>query len=394
MSGRAKQVKAKKGGHSRSSRAEVLFPVGRLHRLLRKGKFADRVGAIAPVYLAAVLEYLVAEVLELAGKTAQDNNKKRVNPAIAGIELNTQFSRSFRDAYYVNVRNADAFLVTIIYSRASIIFISLIGAVSCFNTLLFSDKLSDASNLCQLHKLLPMDDRRNVMPVVYYCRFLRMSVFTNAVQLFLCLFALVWALNRRSNLFLLCYALLCVVLLLAALFLGALFAIDFDLALHQSVQLSLHDAFGGTEPWAICRQMPALHCLQQTHKDVVVSTDGSTSTKTPGMELNSFCEAVSEWNKFPLSACSDELASTLMERMFLFALVAEYLLLLSIGFALSAKLVASRRRRIRELKEGKLGQLEEEDVQTTPSVVESNGIGADLDLEKYGQQQNVAQTQI
>uniref|UniRef100_A0A914HXH0 Uncharacterized protein n=1 Tax=Globodera rostochiensis TaxID=31243 RepID=A0A914HXH0_GLORO len=288
--------------------------------------------------------------------------------------------RGFRDAYYVNVRNADAFLVTIIYSRASIIFISLIGAVSCLNTLLFSDKLSDASNLCQLHKLLPMDDRRNVMPVVYYCRFLRMSVFTNAVQLFLCLFALVWALNRRSNLFLLCYALLCVVLLLAALFLGALFAIDFDLALHQSVQLSLHDAFGGTEPWAICRQMPALHCLQQTHKDVVVSTDG-TSTKAPGMELNSFCEAVSEWNKFPLSACSDELASSLMERMFLFALVAEYLLLLSIGFALSAKLVATRRRRIRELKEGKLGQLEEEDVQTTPSVVESNGIGADLDLE-------------
>uniref|UniRef100_A0A914GX85 Histone H2A n=1 Tax=Globodera rostochiensis TaxID=31243 RepID=A0A914GX85_GLORO len=98
MSGRNKRVKAKKGGHSRSSRAEVIFPVGRIHRLLRKGKFADRVGAIAPVYLAAVLEYLVAEVVELAGKTAQDNNKKRVNPRHLQLairndeELSTLFS--------------------------------------------------------------------------------------------------------------------------------------------------------------------------------------------------------------------------------------------------------------------------------------------------------------
>jgi len=80
MAGRAKGGKAKAKGKSRSSRAGLQFPVGRIHRLLRKGSFGGRVGAGAPVYLAAVLEYLAAEVLELAGNAARDNKKTRINP--------------------------------------------------------------------------------------------------------------------------------------------------------------------------------------------------------------------------------------------------------------------------------------------------------------------------
>ncbi|XP_072102476.1 histone H2A type 2-B-like [Mobula birostris] len=81
MSGRGKTGgKARAKAKSRSSRAGLQFPVGRVHRLLRKGNYAERVGAGAPVYLAAVLEYLTAEILELAGNAARDNKKTRIIP--------------------------------------------------------------------------------------------------------------------------------------------------------------------------------------------------------------------------------------------------------------------------------------------------------------------------
>ena len=88
MSGKGKSGKSsggKAGGESskaqsRSAKAGLQFPVGRVHRLLKKGNYAQRVGAGAPVYLAAVLEYLAAEILELAGNAARDNKKQRIVP--------------------------------------------------------------------------------------------------------------------------------------------------------------------------------------------------------------------------------------------------------------------------------------------------------------------------
>ena len=73
---------AKKGGASmtRSKKAGLQFPVGRVHRYLKKNRLAGRIGAGAPVYLAAVLEYLAAEILELAGNAARDNKKTRIVP--------------------------------------------------------------------------------------------------------------------------------------------------------------------------------------------------------------------------------------------------------------------------------------------------------------------------
>ncbi|PPR01517.1 hypothetical protein CVT24_001887 [Panaeolus cyanescens] len=88
MSGKGKSGKSaggKAGGsdaksQSRSAKAGLQFPVGRVHRLLKRGNYAQRVGAGAPVYLAAVLEYLAAEILELAGNAARDNKKQRIVP--------------------------------------------------------------------------------------------------------------------------------------------------------------------------------------------------------------------------------------------------------------------------------------------------------------------------
>ena len=71
---------AGKKATSKSSKAGLQFPVGRIGRFLKKGKYATRVGAGAPVYLAAILEYLTAEIIELAGNAARDNKKTRIVP--------------------------------------------------------------------------------------------------------------------------------------------------------------------------------------------------------------------------------------------------------------------------------------------------------------------------
>ncbi|PKB98607.1 histone H2A [Rhizophagus irregularis] len=65
---------------SRTTKAGLQFPVGRIHRFLRKGNYSSRIGTSAPVYLAATIEYLIAEIVELAGNAAHDNKKSRIIP--------------------------------------------------------------------------------------------------------------------------------------------------------------------------------------------------------------------------------------------------------------------------------------------------------------------------
>jgi histone H2A len=71
-----------KGGKklSKSVRAGLQFPVGRVYSILKERAYAQRIGNGAPVYLSAVLEYLVFEILELGGNAARDSKKRLVTP--------------------------------------------------------------------------------------------------------------------------------------------------------------------------------------------------------------------------------------------------------------------------------------------------------------------------
>lgn len=61
-------------------RIGVSFPVGRIKRYLTESFTGKRVDVGAAIYVAAVLEYIVAEVMELSGQSAIDNKTRRINP--------------------------------------------------------------------------------------------------------------------------------------------------------------------------------------------------------------------------------------------------------------------------------------------------------------------------
>ena len=82
----------KKGGgkrkvQSRSARAQLIMPVGRVASMLKDGKYARRVGKGAPVFLAAVLEYMLSEMIYYAGETALEHKKKRITPRFLNLAI-------------------------------------------------------------------------------------------------------------------------------------------------------------------------------------------------------------------------------------------------------------------------------------------------------------------
>jgi len=79
---KSKKDKSPKKRHSvsRTHLAGLEFPVTRVERIMMEFSVSSRKSASAAVYLAAVLEYITAEILELAGNAARDYKKHRITP--------------------------------------------------------------------------------------------------------------------------------------------------------------------------------------------------------------------------------------------------------------------------------------------------------------------------
>lgn len=65
---------------SNSKKAGVIFPVGRLNRMLKQGRYSQRIGGSAGVFMSGVLEYITAEICELAGNVCEEQGRKTIAP--------------------------------------------------------------------------------------------------------------------------------------------------------------------------------------------------------------------------------------------------------------------------------------------------------------------------
>jgi histone H2A len=86
--GEKSEVSRKKSGNkgrrvktvSGSTKAGTLYPTGRLNRLFKQGRYSDRYSRSAGIFMAGVLEYITAEIIELAGSVCEENKKKTIAP--------------------------------------------------------------------------------------------------------------------------------------------------------------------------------------------------------------------------------------------------------------------------------------------------------------------------
>ena len=83
---KSNSTKPKKGTGTRKApeRAEkklgLIFGVGRTASALRKGRFSDRFGKGAAIFMAAVLQYLTSEMLEMAGDYCHEKKMNTIFP--------------------------------------------------------------------------------------------------------------------------------------------------------------------------------------------------------------------------------------------------------------------------------------------------------------------------
>ena len=82
---------------NRTARAQLLFSVSHVERLLREGRYAQRLTSSAPIFLAAIVQYLLATVLQLAGNGARRSGCRRITSRLVDMAMhnNAQLSAFF-----------------------------------------------------------------------------------------------------------------------------------------------------------------------------------------------------------------------------------------------------------------------------------------------------------
>ncbi|KAG6426863.1 hypothetical protein SASPL_111098 [Salvia splendens] len=65
---------------SKAKRSVLHFSISRVSRFLKKRNYSERVASRVPIFLAAVLQCMAAEVLEISGKEAKNEGKSRIKP--------------------------------------------------------------------------------------------------------------------------------------------------------------------------------------------------------------------------------------------------------------------------------------------------------------------------
>ena len=95
----ASAVKSKKVGRAKgqkaaptvsgNSRAGIIFSPARCNRYLKQGRYSQRFGQSAGVFMAGVLEYLCAEVLDLAHQVCTEQKKKTLQPKHLNLAFRT-----------------------------------------------------------------------------------------------------------------------------------------------------------------------------------------------------------------------------------------------------------------------------------------------------------------
>jgi histone H2A len=86
--------------------AGLIFSVGRISSWLRRGKYVERVGQGAAVYLTAVLQYVCTEIVDSTVLLCEDEERDKIDPkrVVSVIEGDSELRSLFQNNLYLSLK--------------------------------------------------------------------------------------------------------------------------------------------------------------------------------------------------------------------------------------------------------------------------------------------------